>query len=186
MTTSALTVLLGGARSGKSALAVRWGRAYDGPVTMVATAEPGDAEMRARIATHRTDRPREWTTVEEPRDLTAALVATDDNAMVIVDCLTLWVSNIMDRITDAAVLDAADALARVAAARGAPTVVVSNEVGLGIVPVGAGTRRYRDLLGGVNAAVAAHAGDAWLMVAGRVLALAPAPTGPSTPRRDRQ
>lgn len=181
VTASTLTVLLGGARSGKSALAVRWGRAYGGPVTVVATAEAGDDEMRARIAAHRAERPPGWTIVEEPRDLRGALRSADDEAMVIVDCLTLWVATVMADDDDATVLSTAGALAAAAAGRPAPTVVVSNEVGQGIVPVGAATRRYRDLLGGVNAAVVAQAAHAWLMVAGRVVALVPPPLVPPPP-----
>lgn len=173
-----LTVLLGGARSGKSALAVRWAQGFDGPVAMLATAEALDDEMRGRIARHRAERPAGWTTVEQPRDVPEALAAVDPGTFVIVDCLTLWVANLLDR-SDADVLAAADVLGRTAAARPAPTVVVSNEVGWGIVPADAGSRRYRDLLGGVNRVVATHAVKAWLLVAGRVLALREPPGRPT-------
>jgi adenosylcobyric acid synthase len=169
-----LVLLLGGARSGKSALAVRWGRAYAGPVTFVATAEAGDDDMARRIARHRAERPAVWTTVEEPRAVAAAVQAADPRALVIVDCLTLWLSNVVDQASDDIV---ASALAIVTAAcnREAPTIVVSNEVGWGIVPADPATRRYRDLLGEINAAVAAQADRAWLLVAGRALPLGAAP-----------
>jgi adenosylcobinamide kinase/adenosylcobinamide-phosphate guanylyltransferase len=174
-THSALTVLLGGARSGKSSLAVQWARVSGLPVVFVATGRAGDAEMRARIARHRAQRPDSWTTVEQPEDPAAAVDAAPADAFVIVDCLTLWVADVFERCDDGRVLARATDLAATAARRAAPTVVVSNEVGSGIVPAGSATRRYRDLLGGVNATVAQHAATAWLVVAGRVLALEPAP-----------
>lgn len=164
-------MLLGGARSGKSALAVRWGHAFDGPVTYVATGWAGDDEMRQRIARHRAERPSHWTTIEERDDLAAALIVTEPGALVIVDCLTMWVANVFADLDDADVLASADAIGVAAADRPAPTVIVSNEVGHGIVPGDAPTRRYRDLLGSVNTAVTAHADHAWLLVAGRMAAL---------------
>ncbi len=174
-----LCLLLGGARSGKSALAVRWGRAFDGPVAFIATALAGDDEMRRRIDRHRADRPPGWHTIEEPTDVVGALTRVDGGALVIVDCLTLWLANVLARVADDAVLAAADTLGAAAAVRTAPTVIVTNEVGTGIVPADAATRRYRDLLGGVNTAVAAHAAQALLVVAGRVLPLSAAPSLPT-------
>lgn len=176
--TSGLVLLLGGARSGKSALAVRWGRAHDGPVTFVATAEPGDDEMRRRITRHRADRPGTWDTVEEPHHIAGALRAADPRALVIVDCLTLWLANVLDR-SDADVLAAAGDFAAAARTRQAPTVVISNEVGWGIVPADPGTRRYRDLLGEVNTLVADGAARTLLLVAGRALPLDPPPSSPT-------
>ncbi len=174
-----LCLLLGGARSGKSALAVRWGRAFDGPVTFIATGQARDDEMRWRIDRHRADRPAAWATIEEPSDVAAAVARTDADALVIVDCLTLWLANVIDHLDDGAVLAAADALGMTAAGRSAPTVIVSNEVGMGIVPIDRATRRYRDLLGGVNATVADHAAQALLLVAGRVLPLHAPPSQPT-------
>lgn len=176
--TAAFVVLLGGASSGKSALAVQWGRAYAGPVTFIATAEPGDDEMRERIRRHRDDRPAGWTTIEEPRRVVATLAEAAGDALVIVDCVTLWVANQLDR-SDADVLADAGSLADAASARSAPTVVITNEVGMGIVPADPQTRRYRDLLGAVNAALAARATRALLLVAGRVLALDDPPVQPT-------
>ncbi|HYN18291.1 MAG TPA: bifunctional adenosylcobinamide kinase/adenosylcobinamide-phosphate guanylyltransferase [Actinomycetes bacterium] len=168
----ALTLLLGGARSGKSALAVRLAAAWDGPVAVVVTGQAGDAEMAERIRRHRAGRPAGWRTVEEPLDLEAAIARAPEDALVLLDCLTLWVSNLMEQgLTDEQVGQRARSAAAIAAARAAPTVVVSNEVGAGIVPADALSRRYRDLLGQVNAAWAAAADQALLLVAGRAVPL---------------
>ena len=168
----ALTLLLGGARSGKSALAARAAGAWAGPVEVVVTAEARDAEMAARIERHRAERPAGWRTVEAPRELEAALRDADPGALVVVDCLTLWVSNLMELgLDDRRVGELARSAAALAAARPAPTVAVSNEVGAGIVPADALSRRYRDLLGQVNAVWAAAADQALLLVAGRAVPL---------------
>ena len=168
----ALTVLLGGARSGKSALAARLAGSWAGPVTVVVTGQAGDAEMAERIERHRAERPRSWQTVEAPRELEPALTAAPDGGFVIVDCLTLWVSNLMGQgLADGQVEQQARAAAAVAAARSGPTVAVSNEVGAGIVPAEAVARRYRDLLGQVNTIWAAAADQALLLVAGRAVPL---------------
>lgn len=167
-----LTVLLGGARSGKSTLAVRRARGFGGPVMFVATGQARDTEMAERIARHRADRPTDWSTVEAPVELAAALTGAPPGACVIVDCLSLWVSNLLERgDAEDAVTALARAAAGIAAARTTPTIAVSNEVGMGIVPVNELARRYRDALGRVNAIWAAAAADAALVVAGRLLAL---------------
>jgi adenosyl cobinamide kinase/adenosyl cobinamide phosphate guanylyltransferase len=169
----ALSVLLGGARSGKSTLAVRSGAAYDGPVCFIATATAGDQEMATRIARHRAERPATWQTVEEPLDLEAALAHADEAALVIVDCLTLWVSNQL--ATGASDQDIAEHAARAAeraAGRAAPVIAVSNEVGMGIVPLDPLVRRFRDVHGAVNATWVAQAAQASLVVAGALLGLA--------------
>ena len=167
-----LTVLLGGARSGKSLLAVESAGRLGGSVAFIATAEPLDAELSERIAFHRDQRPAEWETIEEPVHLDAALAATARDAVVIVDCLTLWVANLFGRdLDDAAIITQASQVARRAAARPRQVIVISNEVGSGIVPTGALSRRYRDTLGRVNAVFAAKADAAFLVVAGRVIAL---------------
>jgi adenosyl cobinamide kinase/adenosyl cobinamide phosphate guanylyltransferase len=179
-----LVLLLGGARSGKSARAVRLAAAWGGPVTFVATGEARDAEMAARVARHRAARPPHWRTVEAPLELAPALRGAAADAFVVVDCLTLWVANLLERgDADERVLELAAEAAALAAARPAPVVVVSNEVGWGIVPAEAATRRYRDLLGWVNAAFAGPAAQAWLLVAGRALPLGDADRllGPDRP-----
>jgi adenosylcobinamide kinase / adenosylcobinamide-phosphate guanylyltransferase len=168
----ALTVLLGGARSGKSYLALSLAAAAGAPVTFVATGEALDDEMADRIRRHRAERPEEWTIVEEPYSLEAALAAADRRHTVIVDCLTLWVANALDRDGEAEiVLDAARSAARAAANRGASTIAITNEVGLGIVPATPLGREYRDLLGSVNSAWVGESEEAVLVVAGRTLPL---------------
>lgn len=167
-----LVVLLGGARSGKSARAVQLAARRGAAVTFVATAEPGDEEMAARIAAHRASRPAGWATVEEPLDLAGALAAAPPAATVVVDCLSLWAANAIARgDTDPEVEGHAVAAAAVAAARPSLTVAVSNEVGLGLVPGTPLGRRYRDLLGRVNASWVDAADEAALVVAGRSLRL---------------
>ncbi len=169
-----LTLLIGGARSGKSALATRIALAQPSPVTMIATGEPFDDEMAARIDAHRRERPAAWTTVEEPLELADAIASVPARDCVIIDCLTLWTANMLavqgaqDTETEAALAAGA------AEARAGVTIAVTNEVGLGIVPDHVLGREYRDLLGRVNACWAAAADSAYLLVAGRALVLASA------------
>jgi len=165
-----LTLLVGGARSGKSALAVRLAAASGAPVTFVATATAGDAEMAHRIARHRAERPAGWATIEEPVDLPGTLDRAPDDGCLVIDCLTLWVANMLHR-GDGEIVQAAGRAAGAAAHRPGLTIVVSNDVGSGIVPADPATRRYRDLMGRVNATWAAAATDAYLVVAGRTLRL---------------
>ena len=160
-----LTLLTGGARSGKSALAVAWARAQDAPVTFVATGEAGDDEMADRIARHRAERPAGWATIEEPRRLGDAIARVAPSDCLVVDCLSLWVANVLEEGADA------ERAARAAAARPGMTIAVTNEVGMGLVPMTAVGRRYRDLLGTVNATWSRHADAAYLVVAGRTLRL---------------
>jgi len=168
-----LVLLIGGARSGKSALAVRMAAAQPAPVIVIATARAGDDEMASRIARHRRGRPAGWETVEEPLELRAALARLQGDHCVIVDCLTLWTANMLAARgaaeTDA---EAGDAAAQ-ASSRPGLAVAVTNEVGLGIVPDRPLGRAYRDLLGRVNAIWATAAAQAYLLVAGRALALSP-------------
>jgi adenosylcobinamide kinase/adenosylcobinamide-phosphate guanylyltransferase len=169
-----LVLLIGGARSGKSALAVRIAAAQPAPTTFIATGEPGDDEMTARIEQHRRERPAEWTTVEEPLELAEAIENVPTRDCLIIDCLTLWAANML-AVRGAEATDAE--AARVAAAAGARaglTVAITNEVGLGIVPDHVLGREYRDLLGRVNTCWAAAAERAYLLVAGRALALSAA------------
>jgi adenosyl cobinamide kinase/adenosyl cobinamide phosphate guanylyltransferase len=167
-----LTLLLGGARAGKSVAASTMASRWDGPVVVIATAEARDDEMAERIRRHRAHRPPEWTTVEEPVDLEAALSDLPPNACALVDCLTLWVSNLMESgLTDDDIDEKSAKAAAIAAARTSPTIVVSNEVGWGIVPADPQTRRYRDALGRVNAAWADASARALLVVAGKTLPL---------------
>jgi adenosylcobinamide kinase / adenosylcobinamide-phosphate guanylyltransferase len=166
-----LTFVTGGARSGKSAHALRLALAADAPVAMIATAEARDAEMRARIDAHRRQRPASWRTVEEPLDLAGALRGLADREYAVIDCLSLWVSNLLEREPGAVVEGFASEAAALAAAHEGGCVAVSSEVGMGIVPDNALARSYRDVLGRVNAIWAEAADDALLAISGRVLRL---------------
>ncbi|MGF1596427.1 MAG: bifunctional adenosylcobinamide kinase/adenosylcobinamide-phosphate guanylyltransferase [Acidimicrobiales bacterium] len=170
-----LIVVTGGARSGKSRFAVdRARRAGLGDVVFVATCPriDGDGELERRIRDHRAERPPSWVTVEVELDLAAALGGIDERATVIVDCLTLWVSNLLVGGHDAATIGVtSDDALRAVASRAGETLVVTNEVGLGIVPADRLSREYRDILGRVNQAWVAAADRALFLVAGRALAL---------------
>lgn len=167
-----LTLLLGGARSGKSSLAVARARALAVPVVFVATAEALDAEMEERVARHRAERDPGWATVEEPLDLERALANVPAEAAAIVDCLALWVANLVQEdLGEEEVVRRSRRAAKIAATRPGPTIAVSNEVGMGVVPEFELGRRYRDALGRVNTAWAAAADEALLIVAGRTLEL---------------
>ena len=171
-----LILLLGGARAGKSAAAERLAQAGR-RVLFIATAEALDEEMRRRIAAHRARRPSAWDTLEAPLDPAAAagpILARYDT--VVLDCLTLWVSNLLLRQADdsgaeAAILEATGALLELIERSAATWIVISNEVGLGVVPPSPLGRTYRDALGRVNQLVAARANRVYLMVAGLTLEL---------------
>ena len=168
----ALTLLTGGARSGKSDLAVRLAAAEDAPVVFIATAEAIDDDMSARIARHQRDRPADWALVEEPRDLASAITAAPDGTTVILDCLTLWVANLMHDSVPAGDIEArARAASDLAKARSGLSVVVTNEVGSGIHPPTELGRAYADTLGRVNVIWSRAAHRASLVVAGRVVPL---------------
>jgi adenosyl cobinamide kinase/adenosyl cobinamide phosphate guanylyltransferase len=167
-----MTFLIGGARSGKSSLAIELAREWTRAVTVIATAEARDDEMAERIRAHRDERPEDWTTVEEPLELARAVGAVREEDGLVVDCLTLWVANLLDRGRAAAEVEEASRVAAArAGSRNGPTIVISNEVGLGIVPATELGRRYRDLLGRVNTQWASAAETAALVVAGRRLPL---------------
>jgi adenosylcobinamide kinase/adenosylcobinamide-phosphate guanylyltransferase len=159
-----LTFLIGGARSGKSAHAEVLTTAYPPPWTYIATAQAFDDEMRERIALHRNRRSESWETVEAPHDLAAALDAVLDGQPVLVDCLTLWLTNRM--LAEADLETECSRLERVLRAPRGPWFVVSNEVGLGIVPDNPLARRFRDAAGRLNQRVAARADRVVFMVAG--------------------
>ncbi|MDA0815895.1 MAG: bifunctional adenosylcobinamide kinase/adenosylcobinamide-phosphate guanylyltransferase, partial [Chloroflexi bacterium] len=154
-------------------------------VVYVATMEAGDAELEDRIARHRAARPSSWETIEAPRNMTAAVNEAPAEACVLIDCLSLWVTNrMLDDLgesptpEEAAAAEArltteVQALLAAARDRSGPTVVVTNEVGSGLVPPYPLGRVYRDLLGRVNQQVSATADRAWLLVAGRALELPP-------------
>jgi len=165
-------LVLGGARSGKSSYAEALLSAYDGARTYIATAEAQDAEMAARIAKHRARRGSGWHTVEQPLNLVVALEAHCRPAgAVMVDCLTLWLSNLMVASRDIAAETAelTEALVRLPGC----AVLVSNEVGLGIVPDNEMAREFRDHAGRLNQAVAEVVDEAVFVAAGLPLRLKP-------------
>jgi adenosylcobinamide kinase/adenosylcobinamide-phosphate guanylyltransferase len=161
--------VLGGARSGKSRYAEQLIAGEPPPRIFVATAEALDPEMAERIAHHRARRKDDWRTVEVPRDLTGTLAAIPAGTAVLVDCVTLWLSNLL--------LAGADVEAEIAALDQAlmqtpnKVVLVGNEVGCGIVPENALARRFRDLQGSVNQRLAARADRVVLVVAGLPMVL---------------
>ena len=166
----AVTLVLGGARSGKSRFAESLIAAAPGPWVYLATGEAGDAEMAARIRHHRERRGEGWITIEETLDLPGALHrAAGEGRAILVDCLTLWVSNLMaaSRDVTAETERLIAALPQVAA----PIVFVANEVGLGIVPDNALARAFRDEAGRVNQAVAAAATRVYFIAAGLPLVM---------------
>lgn len=163
-----LTLILGGARSGKSTHALRLAAASGAPVLFVATAEPRDGEMAAKIARHRAERPAHWRTLEAPLGLAAALALAQPAPVVVLDCVTLWVSNLL--LAEGASWEAAaaelDALLDWHGASDAELIVVSNEVGWGLVPGDELSRAYREWLGWFNQRLAAAADQVYLLVAG--------------------
>ena len=178
MAISRIILVTGGARSGKSALAERIAGQFAMPRIYIATAMAGDKEMSQRIARHREMRGSGWLTVEESRDLTGALARTDGQGVRLVDCLTLWLANLIsaDDLAEDPANDPADATARLCATLGAqksPVVLVTNELGLGIVPENALARRFRDTHGLMNQSVAEIADQVWMSVSGLPLRLKP-------------
>lgn len=171
-----LILILGGVRSGKSAFAERLAR-QGRRVLFVATAEACDEDMKRRIAAHRDRRPSTWGTLEEPVDLVAALhPVLDRYDTFLVDCLTLWVSNMLlskqnNANASSEILGSAGQLMDLIEETEATWILVSNEVGLGIVPSSVMGRAYRDTLGQVNQAVASRANRVYLMTAGLTLEL---------------
>jgi adenosyl cobinamide kinase/adenosyl cobinamide phosphate guanylyltransferase len=166
-----MTFVTGGARSGKSRLALLLAGRSGRPVAMIATGEARDAEMAERIEKHRAERPVGWRTIEEPTDLAAAFGQVAEGEFAILDCLSLWVSNLIESTPPEAIEARAAEAAALAAGHAGGCVAVSNEVGMGIVPMHPLARSYRDVLGRVNALWAEAAEDAFLAVAGRALPL---------------
>ena len=169
---NAMTLLLGGARSGKSDLAVSLGNAYPGTVVFAATAEAGDDDMADRIRRHQDDRPADWGLIEAPLLGASDLDTVDPSAMLIIDCITLLVTNLIfaDK-TDEQIDQHASILSHVLVSRRAPTIVISNEVGLGVVPDNELGRRFRDVLGRYNNRLSSRAETALFVAAGRATRL---------------
>lgn len=159
-----LTLVLGGARSGKSRHAEERVERHPPPWSYLATAQAYDEEMVERIALHRARRGAGWETRDAPHDLAGALKNLPAGRPVLVDCLTLWLTNRM--LAEADVAAESAALVEALADRDGPVVAVSNEVGLGIVPDNALARRFRDAQGRLNQMIAARADTVIFMVAG--------------------
>jgi len=160
-----VTLVLGGARSGKSRMALERAESLPGELVYIATAEALDAEMSDRIARHRAERGARWQTVDAPLDLAGALLRGDvAGKVIVVDCLTLWLSNLMLRDQD--VVGATSAFLEALARRQGTVLLVSNEVGMGIVPENALARRFRDEAGRLNQAMARAADEVVFVCAG--------------------
>lgn len=179
---SPLVLVLGGTRSGKSSFGLDVARRLAGAdrIWFLATAWAGDPEMDARIAGHRAARPADWPTIDVGADLAGAITRTEDEGTLLVDGFTLWLSTVLgDDATDIDPILAgpvAAALESIHAHRG-PVVIVSDEVGGGIVPMHAGARAFRDLAGIAHQRLTAAADEAWLLVAGSPVRL----KGPASP-----
>ena len=171
-----LTLIGGGARSGKSAFALGLARSRGTRRMLLATAEPLDAEMRARIAEHRRTRGPDFTTLETPIELPAALRALREQDVAVVDCLTLWLSNLLVRgDSETEVAAQVDVLAASVAECRCPVLIVTSEVGLGLIPDSTLGRAFRDIAGRAHQQLALVADEIYLAVLGVVLRLRPSP-----------
>ena len=174
----ALSILIGGGvRSGKSAFALERARALGSRRVFIATAEAWDDEMRARITRHREERTHEFSTLEAPRELVPALREAASHAdVVVIDCLTLWLSNLLlDGLTQEQIGARVSELERAITDSQAPVIVVSNEVGLGIVPESKLGRVFRDVSGASHQALARRCDELYFAVMGQLLRLRPGP-----------
>lgn len=160
-----LTLILGGARSGKSSFALDLARDKEA-VAFIATALPLDEEMDKRIRHHKEERPSHWKTIEEPIDLLTVIRGLNNVEIIILDCLTMWVSNLLERYTDEEIIRMAEEIAKYSRDLKSEVITISNEVGLGIVPEYPIGRRYRDLLGRVNQTFAKYSNKVFFMIAG--------------------
>ncbi|OGP12836.1 MAG: bifunctional adenosylcobinamide kinase/adenosylcobinamide-phosphate guanylyltransferase [Deltaproteobacteria bacterium GWA2_54_12] len=167
-----LVFIVGGARSGKSAYALGRASNCKGRKVYIATAQALDSEMSARIDAHRIERGEGWETIEESLHVAAAIAGLGAGSVVVIDCLTLWLSNLLHSgMDDEKIKEAVDALAAACALSLSPVIAVSNEVGLGLVPENPLARRFRDLSGWMNQKMAAKASEAWLVASGIPLKL---------------
>ena len=168
---SQLILLVGGAASGKSEVALALaGKARRR--AFVATGQARDGEMKQRISRHQAIRPSDWETAEVPKDLEGWMRCTSNKyQIVVIDCLTLWLNNLGTRVHEALVSKRVDGLLRVIREGSVRVVIVSNELGMGLVPIGRSARRFRDLAGKVNQRVAAEADEVYFVISGQVLRL---------------
>ncbi|HEY6874069.1 MAG TPA: bifunctional adenosylcobinamide kinase/adenosylcobinamide-phosphate guanylyltransferase [Geobacteraceae bacterium] len=164
--------ITGGARSGKSRLAEKLAAGYGAPLGYIATGRAGDAEMAQRIDRHRARRGPAWRTIEEPLDLAGALGENQEGcAALLVDCVTLWLTNLLLKQGDAAALAEVEGLIRLFPGLKTPLILVSNEVGMGIVPENGLARTFRDLAGEANELLARAADEVYVMFSGLPLKL---------------
>jgi adenosylcobinamide kinase/adenosylcobinamide-phosphate guanylyltransferase len=171
-----LILIGGGARSGKSNFALGYARRLGERRCFIATAQAFDGEMRSRIDRHRAERGDDFETWEEPLDLPGAIVRAPGEAVLLVDCLTLWLSNLLCAdVPQDQILARVDAVASAAAGRPGPTLIVTNEVGLGLVPDNPLGRAFRDVTGLAHQRLAAVADEIYAALMGVVLRLMPAP-----------
>lgn len=164
-----ITLVTGGAKSGKSAHALRLGSEQAEVRTFIATATALDEDMAGRIAAHRQERGAAWRTIEEPRDLAAAIrQAASSRGVVLVDCLTMWISNLLTlyAVPEETLRSRIDELAEALQDAAGPVILVTNEVGLGIMPADRLSRQYQTLLGYTNMRIAGLAASVYLMVSG--------------------
>lgn len=171
-----LVLVGGGARSGKSSFALALARRLGQRCTFVATAKPSDEEMAHRIARHREERGGDFATIEEPVDVPTCLANLAETDVVLVDCLTLWIANLLLRgDTDAQVHDGMTALVSAARKRRWHLLLVTNEVGMGLVPETTLGRRFRDLTGFAHQRLAREADEVFFAALGLILRLSPGP-----------
>jgi adenosylcobinamide kinase/adenosylcobinamide-phosphate guanylyltransferase len=174
MTGAKLTLIGGGARSGKSALALSLARRRGSRRLFLATAQAHDAEMAERVSRHRRERGKDFVTFEEPRALGDVLRAQVDFDVVVLDCLTLWLSNLLlDGLDAESVLGRVDELVATLRSRSGHAIVITNEVGMGIVPDNALARAFRDLAGAAHQRLSAAADEIYLALIGTVLRIKP-------------
>jgi len=160
-------LILGGAKSGKSTYALKLAQVIDKNKIYIATAQGLDDEMEQRIKKHRLDRKNSWKTIEEPTDLEKTLSKLTKNSIILIDCLTLWISNLMmDGLRQADIIKKVKSLLKTIKQRGLSVIFVSNEVGLGIVPDNAMAREFRDIQGVVNQLVAKSSDEVYNLIAG--------------------
>lgn len=161
-----LIFIIGGARSGKSSFALEVAKKEGGKVAFIATCEPKDKEMKKRIALHKAARPKSWTTFEVPCDMDPLLKNFDPSfKTILIDCLTLWVSNLVLKNTAQEAIET-KALKMLACLKKTNAIIVSNEVGLGIVPDNELARLFRDIAGRINQIVARQADEVYFMISG--------------------
>jgi adenosylcobinamide kinase/adenosylcobinamide-phosphate guanylyltransferase len=167
---SCIIFITGGARSGKSNLAVQIAENAKGGVAFIATAQSGDEEMKERIRLHKESRPEDWTTIEEPLNIASAIAEVKGHKVIIIDCLTLLLSNLMfennGSNSEDEIMNKIRDMIQAARDFDGTTIVVSNEVGMGIVPENELARRFRDLAGKANQIMAADADEVYICFAG--------------------